>query len=148
MTSLRTTLLSSVLLLTAVALAPACDDDPKPAEETGGTSGSAGKGGGSHTEAGAGGVGGAGTAACEEIGHLCHEAESSELGAECHELGHTGDGEVCLDRYEECISFCTDYLAGGGAGGAEHGHAGEGGAAHGEGGAAHGGAAHGGAGGA
>jgi hypothetical protein len=140
MASLRNGALGSALLLTAVVvLAPACDDDPRIEGETGGSAGSAGssKGGssakgGSTSKAGAtgeGGAGGAGTAACKEIGSLCHDAESDPLGAECHELGHTGDGTVCLERYDECIDFCTEYLAGPG-GGAAQGHGGGGGESH------------------
>lgn len=125
MTSLRGAFLGSAFLASAVALASGCEDDPRPDEA--GTSGSAGAGAG---QAGEGGAAGAGTAACEEIGSVCHEAEASELGAECHELGHVGDGEVCLQRYDECIEFCTAYVAGG-AGGAGHGGAPAGGAAHG-----------------
>ena len=73
-----------------------------------------------------------GQQACEEIGETCHDPDTgSGLAAECHELGHVGDGQVCLSRYEECMDFCTTASAAGGAG---HGHGSEGGAAHGGGG--------------
>lgn len=98
----------SLIVLSALsALALACSDD---------------------SDDDAGGSGLSGAQACEEIGETCHASDTgSGLAAECHELGHVGDGNVCLARYEECMSFCTSA----GAGGAGHGSQGEAGAAHG-----------------
>jgi hypothetical protein len=96
------------LLGVALCLAPGCgDDDDTPMD---------------------------GDAACEEIGEVCHDADDGNgLGAECHDVGHTGDGAVCLERYDECITYCKGELGEGGA--SSHGHGGAGGEAHTEGGA-------------
>ncbi len=137
MASFKTGVLGAALLLTSVVLAPACDDDPKAEEPSGGSGGSGGSTskGGANSKGGAtsnagttgeGGYAGAGTAACEELGEICHPADADPMGAECHDIGHTGDGPACLEAYDDCIAFCTDYVAGlGGAGGAAHGHGGE-----------------------
>jgi hypothetical protein len=121
------------LLGVAIALTPACGDDD---DDTDGTGGAAGEGGN------IGGEGGApldeGAAACKELGSLCHDADDGKgLGKECHELGHVGDGKVCLARYDECKTYCESVL---GQGGGSHGHGGGGGESHSEGGA--GGEAH------
>jgi hypothetical protein len=46
-----------------------------------------------------------GSAKCEELGVICHPIES-DLAQQCHALGHEGDPEVCVDRYDECIAEC------------------------------------------
>jgi hypothetical protein len=120
------------LLGVALALTPACGDDDDTADGSGGAAGESGNAGGE------GGELSDGEAACLELGELCHDADDGTgLGAECHELGHVGDGDACLERFEECKTYCEGQLGHGGAGGA--GHA-EGGAGHTEGGA--GGEAH------
>lgn len=66
-----------------------------------------------------------GAAACKELGEICHDADDGKgLGAECHEIGHVGDGAVCLERYDECITFCKAQIGAGGASGSGHGGAG------------------------
>jgi hypothetical protein len=154
MSSFRQSTLGLALLVGAIAVAPGCADDPAPDEATGGSSGSSSTKGGSGGDAGAGG---AGTIACMDLGQICHDADdgADTMGAECHDIGHEGDGEACLEAYDECIEYCMSVLAGG-AGGGGHGHeGGAGGEAHhgGAGGEAHHGGAggeaqHGGAGGA
>jgi hypothetical protein len=91
------------LLGVTLCLAPACGDDD---DSDGGTPRD-------------------GDAACKELGEICHAADDGTgLGAECHEVGHTGDGEVCLERYDECITYCEANLGEGGAPGHSEGGAG------------------------
>jgi hypothetical protein len=100
------------LLGVTLVLAPACgdDDDSAPPKD--------------------------GDAACKELGEVCHDADDGNgLGAECHEVGHTANPTVCLERYDECITYCKGVLGEGGA--SSHGHGGAGGEAHAEGGAGH-----------
>jgi hypothetical protein len=52
---------------------------------------------------------------CEEIGETCHGVPT-DLGNECHELGHEGDAAVCAERKDECLTYCAAF-GGGGAGG-------------------------------
>jgi hypothetical protein len=61
-----------------------------------------------------------GSAQCDELGELCHDAGAIDPDAEaCHEVGHVGDADACAARYDECITLCMAVLAqaGGGAGG-------------------------------
>jgi hypothetical protein len=44
---------------------------------------------------------------CEELGEVCHDT-GTDLGQECHEVGHHGDEDECAERYDECIAECTD----------------------------------------
>ena len=44
---------------------------------------------------------------CSFLASFCHHVED-ELGQECHELGHDGDGDACLDRADECIHHCAE----------------------------------------
>ncbi|NUP05738.1 MAG: hypothetical protein HOW73_06720 [Polyangiaceae bacterium] len=46
-----------------------------------------------------------GLAKCEELGELCHDT-ATDLGQECHELGHESDASLCEERYDECIAEC------------------------------------------
>lgn len=72
---------------------------------------SAGAGGESH---------GPGSAECEAMGHLCHDADTgSGPASECHETGHVGDAEACSDAFESCIDTCVP-AGGGEAGGSGH----------------------------
>jgi hypothetical protein len=67
-----------------------------------------------------------GKAECIEIGELCHHA-GVELGGrydECHDIGHTEDGEECLRVYEECKELCEHAPHGEGGAGGEGGGAG------------------------
>lgn len=62
---------------------------------------------------------------CEIIGELCHEPGQAYCGffEECHDIGHSGDGERCLQVYEECKTRCEDAAASlGGAGGEGNAH--------------------------
>jgi len=47
-----------------------------------------------------------GAAKCDELGELCHPV-MTDLGQECHELGHAGDPDVCTERYDECVEECS-----------------------------------------
>jgi hypothetical protein len=72
-----------------------------------------------------------GTAECDELGELCHDAGDA-LGGEyegCHEIGHERVGDVCLANFTRCKELCEGAPLGeGGAGG-------EGGGGHAEAGA-------------
>jgi hypothetical protein len=80
-----------------------------------------------------------GDAACKELGSKCHAGDTgSGLIAECHDIGHVEDPDVCLAKYDECMAVCMVDGGHGGAGGDDHG---EGGESHGgAGGESHGGA--------
>jgi hypothetical protein len=72
-------------------------------------------------EGGAGGTG-EGFDTCGFLGTFCHDSDNGEgLGAECHEIGHAGDQEACLEHAVECITHCAEAEA-------AEGHEGEGGA--------------------
>jgi hypothetical protein len=43
---------------------------------------------------------------CKEVGELCHDTPS-QLGVECHELGHDGAPEQCEAMYDDCIAECS-----------------------------------------
>ena len=45
-------------------------------------------------------------AKCEELGELCHPIET-DLGQACHELGHAGDPDACIEQYDACIEECS-----------------------------------------
>lgn len=119
------------------------DDDD---EDDGGSGGSPASGGSSGgPTAGAGGGGGVdagqGEAMCRVLGALCHAVDDIDGPlAECHDLGHAGDPEVCAERFESCANQCLDAADGGhgtGGGGGTGGSAGHAGApGHGQGGAA------------
>jgi hypothetical protein len=71
------------------------DEDLVPAPETP----AAGAGGESH---------GAGSAECEAIGRLCHEADTgSGTASECHSTGHEGEAAACNAIFESCIDTCV-----------------------------------------
>jgi hypothetical protein len=54
---------------------------------------------------------------CQVLGHLCHDADTGTgPAADCHELGHIGDVEVCEQEFAGCIGTCVS--SGGGEGGA------------------------------
>jgi hypothetical protein len=53
---------------------------------------------------------------CEALGEMCHGL-NEPLADECHEIGHDGDADVCLEREEECLAHCMQVAAAGGAGG-------------------------------
>ncbi len=55
-------------------------------------------------------------AECKAIGTTCHDVPT-ELGQECHEIGHDNVASVCSERGAECLAYCEAYGAGG-AGGA------------------------------
>lgn len=64
---------------------------------------------------------------CRALGSYCHGADSgSGRGHECHEIGHAGDEEVCIEEFAGCITFCQEAPepAGEGGAGGGHGHAG------------------------
>lgn len=109
-----------------------CDDDDT---SNPGAGGSAEQGGAAAVHAGAPGHGGAdghggagghgavghgdGAVICKVIGQLCHAADTGSGAAhDCHELGHVGNAEACVDAFDGCITLCTaDDAGGGGAGG-------------------------------
>jgi hypothetical protein len=57
---------------------------------------------------------------CEVIGELCHEADTgSGPGHDCHQLGHVGNADACVEGFDGCVALCTGEDEGtGGAGGA------------------------------
>ena len=80
----------------AACFLAACNGDADliPAPSTSG----AGAGGESH---------GPGSAECEAIGRLCHEADDgSGPASECHNTGHEGDANACSAAFESCIDTC------------------------------------------
>ena len=102
------------------------DDAPGGAGQTSeggadpGTGGTAHAGGPAHMGGEAHGGAGHGDAAtiCQVLGHLCHDADTGTgLAADCHDLGHEGDGEACEQGFASCIDTCVDSAGEGGAGG-------------------------------
>lgn len=45
--------------------------------------------------------------ACSALASACH-GQSTELGKECHDLGHAGDDVACAPRKAECLAACPD----------------------------------------
>jgi len=43
---------------------------------------------------------------CGQLASACH-SDPSELGVECHDLGHAGDEAACEARHVECLGRCT-----------------------------------------
>lgn len=75
-------------------------------------------------------------AMCDTLGDLCHITGYSEgLVAECHQLGHAREPDVCVERFVECANECLSLRphAGGEpvAGGAAGAGTGQGGESHG-----------------
>jgi hypothetical protein len=62
---------------------------------------------------------------CIEIYQLCHDPGNALHGRyeECHDIGHTEDGEECLLVYEECKELCENAPPGAGGAGGEGGGA-------------------------
>jgi hypothetical protein len=52
---------------------------------------------------------------CQEIGEVCHGVPT-DLGEECHELGHDGVAAVCAEREDECLAHCNEVGVGGAGG--------------------------------
>lgn len=48
---------------------------------------------------------------CELLATRCHDS-ATELGTECHELGHAGDDTACGPRKDECLTECPESSAG------------------------------------
>lgn len=74
-----------------------------------------------HGEGGAGGdhAHGEGSDLCDFIGSFCHEVDDGDGPLhDCHELGHDGTPEMCMEQAEECVTMCAAAReAAGGAGG-------------------------------
>lgn len=47
---------------------------------------------------------------CGQLAASCH-SDTSELGVECHTLGHAGDEAACEARHPACIAQCTPSRA-------------------------------------
>ena len=49
-----------------------------------------------------------GERACAELGTYCHAFDrgTGDRGDQCHDVGHQGDPEACLEIYDECMEFC------------------------------------------
>lgn len=65
------------------------------------------------------------TGSCRAMASACHPYDKlSDIGHECHELGHAGDDTACAPRKDECLAACPPRDAGSHTGtddaGAEH----------------------------
>jgi hypothetical protein len=51
-----------------------------------------------------------GAALCQELGHRCHGYDDggTNLGSECHHIGHSGNVSECIEHYDECIAACPE----------------------------------------
>jgi hypothetical protein len=82
-----------------------------------------------------------GAAACEELVRYC-EGPAAALGEpyqSCYDTGTQGDGDACLNVYDQCVTPCYDAsmsLPGNGGAAGQSGAAGEGGETNSAGGAA------------
>ncbi len=65
---------------------------------------------------------------CRALGSLCHDADTGPgRGRDCHNIGHVGDEEACVEAFAECATFCleaVDHEGGTGGSSGAHGHAG------------------------
>ncbi len=60
---------------------------------------------------------------CVAILDSCTHEVLGDLAEECHELAHENDADVCKERKQECVDYCTSSGNEGGAagaGGAQH----------------------------
>lgn len=46
---------------------------------------------------------------CDLLATRCHDSQT-DLGVECHELGHAGDDSACGPRKDECLAECPEGL--------------------------------------